>query len=142
MPSGATGWLPALLTPDEVKAGCDAIRVYCEKQGRNFADIDIAPQISVSIAKTSQEAKARFEKSQIYRHSLSLGKSTMKGKDASNYTERNLVGSVEEVREMVERYIEAGVTTFSALIFADNTLEETREHMQFFSEEIIARYSK
>lgn len=137
-----TGWLPALLTPEEVKAGCDAIRECCEKEGRNFADIDIAPQISVSIAKTSQEAKARYEKSQIYRHSLSLSKSTMKGRDASNYTERNLVGSVEEVREMVERYIEAGVTTFSALIFADNTLEETREHMQFFAEEIIARYSK
>jgi len=45
-------------------------------------------------------------------------------------------------REQVERYIEAGVQTFSALIFADNTLEETRDHMAFFSEEIIKKYGK
>lgn len=137
-----TGWLPALLTPDEVAAGVQQLGEACAKVGRDVKDIDIAPQLSVSIAKTHEEAVARYEKSQIYRHSCSLGKSTMKGKDATRYMERNLVGSVEEVREQVERYIEADVTTFSALIFADNTLEETREHMQFFSEEIIQHYNK
>ena len=135
-----TGWLPALLTPAEVKAGVAALTAACEAAGRSIDEIDIAPQLSVSIAKTTQEAKARFEKSQIYRHTCSLGKSTMKGKDPTIYTERNLVGSVEEVREMVGRYIEAGVTTFPALIFADNTQEETREHMQFFAEEIISKF--
>ena len=47
-----------------------------------------------------------------------------------------------QVRAQVERYIEAGVNTFSALIFADSNLEETRDHMQFFAEEIISKYSK
>ena len=112
----------------------------CAQVGRDVNQIDIAPQLSVSIAKTHEEAVARYEKSQIYRHSCSLGKSTMKGKDATQYLDRNLIGSVDEVRAQVERYIEAGVTTFSALIFADNTLEETREHMQFFAEEIINHY--
>ena len=137
-----TGWLPALLTPAEVKAGVDAISAECSAVGRSIAEIDIAPQFSVSIAKTHEEAVARYEKSPIYRHSCSLGKSTMKGKDATNYLERNLIGSVDEVKAQVERYIEAGVNTFSALIFADNTLEETRDHMQFFSEEIISKYNK
>ena len=66
----------------------------------------------------------------------------MKGKDATNYLERNLIGSVDEVKAHVEQYIEAGVTTFSALIFADSTQEETREHMQLFAEEIISKYGK
>ena len=66
----------------------------------------------------------------------------MKGRDAGNYLDRNLIGSPDEVRARVEQYIEAGVTTFSALIFADSNLEETREHMQFFSEEIISKYGK
>lgn len=136
-----TGWLPALLTPDEVKSGVDAITAECEAVGRSIKDIDIAPQISVSIAKTHEEAVERYERSQIYRHSCSLGKSTMKGRDATQYLDRNLVGSVDEVRAQVERYIEAGVTTFSALIFADSNLEETRDHMQFFAEEIISKYS-
>ena len=137
-----TGWLPALLTPDEVRYGCQMLEKACADCGRDFHEIDVGHQLSVSIARSSQEAKARFEKSQIYQHALSLSKSTMKGRDASNYMERNLVGSVEEVREMVERYMEAGVTTFSALIFGDNTLEETRDHMQLFAEEIIGRYGK
>jgi probable F420-dependent oxidoreductase len=136
------GWLPALLTPDEVKSGVAAIREICEKEGRNPNELEIAPQISVSIARTREEAIERYEKSQIYKHSCSLGKSTMKGKDPTNYTERNLVGSVDDVKEMVERYINAGVTTFSALIFADNTLDETRDHMRLFSEEIIKLYGK
>ena len=117
----------------------DAITEECAAVGRSIKDIDVAPQISVSIAKTHEEAVARYERSQIYRHSCSLGKSTMKGKDPTDYLNRNLVGSVEEVCEQVERYIEAGVQTFSALIFADNTLEETRDHMAFFSEEIIKK---
>lgn len=137
-----TGWLPALLTPEEVAFGCTAIKEHCANEGRDYAEIDIAPQLSISVARTTEEARARFEKSQIYRHSLSLSKSTMKGKDASKYAERNLVGSVEEVTERIGRYMEAGVTTFSALIFADSTLEETRDHMQFFSEEIISKFSK
>lgn len=137
-----TGWLPALLTPDEVKSGVAALKEACDAVGRDVSTIDVAPQLSVSIAKTHEEAIERWEKSQIYRHSCSLGKSTMKGKDATNYMERNLIGSVDEVKAQVERYIEAGVTTFSALIFADSTLEETRDHMQFFAEEIISKYNK
>lgn len=137
-----TGWLPALLTPEEIKSGVEAIAAECEAVGRSIKDIEIAPQISVSIAKTHEEAVARYERSQIYRHSCSLGKSTMKGRDATQYLDRNLVGSVDEVRAQVERYIEAGVNTFSALIFADSNLEETRDHMQFFAEEIISKYSK
>lgn len=137
-----TGWLPALLTPDEIKQGVKLLGEACAKEGRDVHSIDIAPQLSVSLARTHEEAVERYEKSQIYRHSCSLSKSTMKGRDATNYLERNLIGSVDEVRAQVERYMEAGVTTFSALIFADNTLEETREHMQFFAEEIISKYKE
>lgn len=137
-----TGWLPALLTPAEVKESTVKLEEALGAVGRSISEIDIAPQISVCIAKTHEEAVERFEKSQLYRHTCSLGKSTMRGRDATNYLERNLVGSVEEVCAQVERYIEAGVDTFSALLFADNTLEETKEHIQFFSEEIISRYSK
>jgi probable F420-dependent oxidoreductase len=134
-----TGWLPALLTPEEVKVGCENLRRGCDSYGRNFHELDIAPQIGVCIAKTHEEAVAKYERSQMYRHSLTLGKSTMKGKNASNYLDRNLIGSVDEVKSIIEQFRNAGVTTFSALIFCDSSLEETKEHIQFFSEEIIQR---
>ena len=137
-----TGWLPALLTPEEVSNGRRALEVVFSESDRSIDEIDIAPQLSVSIAKTHEEAVEKYERSQMYKHSVSLQQSTMKGKDTSNYLERNLIGSVEEVEEMVERYIEAGVTTFSALIFTDNTVEETKEHIQLFSETIIKKYAE
>ncbi len=137
-----TGWLPALLTPEEVRNGKNALEEIFSRSERSFDEIDIAPQLSVSIAKTHEEAVDKYERSQMHKHSISLQQSTMKGKDTSNYLERNLIGSVDEVQEMVERYIDAGVTSFSALIFTDNTVEETKEHMQLFAETIIKKYAE
>lgn len=133
-------WLPALLTPAEVKVGCERIKEFCGQYNRDFSTVDIAPQIAVAVAKTREEAAKRFEASQMYKHTCSLKKSTMKNQDPTQYFDRNLIGSVDDVCEQIERYIEAGVTTLSALIFANNSIEETREEMQFFSEEIIAKF--
>ena len=63
----------------------------------------------------------------------------MKNQD-SNYSQRNLVGTVETVGEKIEEYLEAGVTTFSALLFATNTLVGFLEMMQQFAEEIIPAF--
>ncbi|NLN70348.1 MAG: LLM class flavin-dependent oxidoreductase, partial [Chloroflexi bacterium] len=117
-----TGWLPALLTPDEVREGYDRINELCEHYGRNINTIDIAPQLGISIAKTHEEAVARYKRSQMYLHSLTLGKSTMKGRDATNYLDRNLIGSVDEIKSRIALYKNAGLNTFSALIFTDSCL--------------------
>lgn len=135
------GWLPFDLTVDEIAAGVATLHEKCEAAGRVY-DIDVAPQFCISIGRTHEEACEKFERSQIYKHTISLEQSTLKGKKASDYTERNLVGSPEEIIERIEAYRKAGVTTFSALLFANNTLEETREDMQFFAESVIAHYNK
>lgn len=135
------GWLPFDLTIDEIASGVFRLREKCSEAGRVY-DIDVAPQFCISIGRTHEEACEKFERSQIYKHTISLEQSTLKGKKASDYTERNLIGSPEEIIERIEAYRAAGVTTFSALLFANNTLEETREDMQFFSETVISHYSK
>lgn len=135
------GWLPFDLTVDEIASGVSKLREKCDAAGRVY-DIDVAPQFCISIGRTHEEACKKFEGSQIYKHTISLEQSTLKGKKASDYTERNLVGSPEEIMERIEAYRAAGVTTFSALLFANNTLEETREDMQFFSETVISHYSR
>ena len=114
-----TGWLPAILTVDE---------------------IDIAPQFGISVCKTHEEALEKFQNSQLYRHGISLAQSTMKGRDATNYAARNLVGSVDEVIERIQQYIDAGVTHFSALTFVDKDIERTKESMQFFAEEVLPAF--
>ena len=135
------GWLPFDLTVDEIAAGVTKLREKCEAAGREY-DIDVAPQFCISIGRTHEEACKKFEQSQVYKHTISLEQSTLKGKKASDYTERNLVGSPDEIIERIEAYRNAGVTTFSAMIFANNTIEDTREDMQFFSETVIAHYNK
>lgn len=135
------GWLPFDLTVDEIAASVAKLKEKCAEAGRTY-DIDVAPQFCISIGRTHEEACQKFERSQIYKHTISLEQSTLKGKKASDYTERNLVGSPDEIIERIEAYRAAGVTTFSALLFANNTLEETREDMQFFSESIISKYNK
>lgn len=133
------GWLPFDLTTEEIAAGVAKLKAKCQEAGRPY-DIDIAPQLCISIGKTHEEACRKFENAQIYRHTISLEQSTLKGKKASDYTQRNLIGSPDELIERIEAYREVGVTTFSAMIFANNTIEETREDMQFFSESVMKYY--
>lgn len=131
------GWLPAVLSPAEVRKGVAEIGRYLEENGRKDATIDIAPQLVVSIGRTHEEAVARFEKAQVHKHLVSLKKSTLKGQQSGTLLDRSLIGTPAEIRAKVQEYVEAGVTTFSAMLFADNTVEEFMESMQSFAEDVI-----
>ncbi|MEH7251179.1 LLM class flavin-dependent oxidoreductase [Neobacillus niacini] len=135
------GWLPAVLTPEEVKKGVEDIGEFCVQFNRNPGEIDIAPQLVISIAKTREEGVSRFESSQTYKHLESLKKSTLKNQDTQTYENRNLIGTPDEIGEKIQEYIKAGVTTFSGLLFANNTVDEMLESMQFFSEEVMSKFS-
>lgn len=133
------GWLPAVLSPAEVKSGVTQIRRYLEEYGRGEQQIDVAPQLVVSLGRTHEEAVRRFEASQVHKHLVSLKKSTLKGQQSGTMEERSLIGTPDEIAEQIDRYVEAGVTTFSAMLFANNTIDSFIESMQWFSEEVIDR---
>jgi probable F420-dependent oxidoreductase len=136
----ATGWIPACLTPEEVAAGLAEIRAAAAAAGRELpADFDVAPQLSVSLGRTREEAWARFERSQLYAHMRSLSQSTLKGRQDS-WFERNLIGSPDDILEQVAKYEQAGVTTLSALLFAANDVSETLDQMAEFAETVIKPY--
>lgn len=132
-----TGWLPSSLTPEEVKSGKKKIKMYCEKMEQLDKKVEIAPQITCSIAKTHEAAVKKYEKSQIYVHKMSLKQSTFRNQDVEAYERRILVGAPYEICERVQEYIDAGVTTFASMLFADNSLSEFLESMEFFAEEVI-----
>ena len=135
------GWLPAVLPPDQFKERLDHLYRTAEEAGRDPAAIDVAPQFSVSIDRTHERALERFRKSGMYQHLLSLKKSTLKDVDLSNVEAFNLVGSPEEIMEKVRAYGEAGVTHFCSLIFGTDSIDDTLEQMQFFSEEIMPHFA-
>jgi alkanesulfonate monooxygenase SsuD/methylene tetrahydromethanopterin reductase-like flavin-dependent oxidoreductase (luciferase family) len=138
----ATGWLPAVLSPDEIRAGLAEITRIAERHGRELPpDFDVAPQLSVGIGSSTQDALARFERSQLATHMRSLSASTLKEQQGS-WAERNLIGSPEQILDQVHRYAEAGVTTLCGLLFACNTVEETLDAMAGFAENVIDPYRK
>lgn len=138
----ANGWLPAVLGPDDVRAGLAEIRAIAEGAGRVLpSGFEVAPQLSVGIGTTQEDALARFEASQLATHMRSLSASTLKDQKGG-WVERNLIGSPEQIIERVHAYADAGVTTLCGLLFACNTVEETLDAMADFAENVIAPYRK
>jgi alkanesulfonate monooxygenase SsuD/methylene tetrahydromethanopterin reductase-like flavin-dependent oxidoreductase (luciferase family) len=131
------GWMPACLTVAEIASGMSNIERIADEHGREFPrDFDVALQVAVSIGPTHEAAIKSFEASQIYAHTRSLSKSTLKGKQ-SDYQDRNLIGTAESVAEQIAAYGEAGVTTMAALLFTCDTIAETIEAMEEFASEVI-----
>jgi probable F420-dependent oxidoreductase len=134
----AHGWLPACLTPAEVVDGIADVRRAAEAVDRDLPDnFDVAPQMSVALGPTEQQAMDTFQSSQLYSHMRSLSESTLKGRQA-DWAERNLIGTPERIIDQVGRYAEAGVTTLCGLLFASNDVDRTRDQMQQFAETVIA----
>jgi probable F420-dependent oxidoreductase len=138
----AQGWLPAVLPPEQLRQRLDHLQRAAANAGRDASQIDIAPQFSVSIAKTHEEAVALFHASHIYQHMLSLKKSTLKDVDLSQSETINLIGSPAEIGEKIQMFVQAGVTHFCSLIFGSKTIEDSIEQMHFFSEEVMNHFSK
>lgn len=139
----ANGWLPACLTPAEYAAGLEEIR-RLEAQSDHEADrpFEATMQLVVAMDDRREGAVARFRSSQVHSHLASLGASTMKGRLAEPLEARNLVGTPDDVGEQVQAYLEAGVETFAALLFAVDTVEEEFEAMERFSEQVIAPFTR
>jgi len=138
----ANGWLPACLTPAEYAAGLEEIHRL-----KNDANIgadrpfEAAIQLAVSLHDSHEIAVERFRGSQVHNHLASLGSSTMKGRLGGSIEQRNLIGTPGEVRQQVQAYIEAGVETFAGLLFATDTVEETIEAMEQFSEQVMGPFT-
>lgn len=132
------GWMPACLTPAEVAAGLEEIRAAAEQAGRQLPpDFEVALQVGVSIAPTREQACERFRASQVYAHLRSLSASTLKDQDLGDLEARNLIGTPDDIAEQVAAYRAAGVTTLAGLLFATNTVQETLDAMDAFSQAII-----
>ncbi len=132
------GWLPACLTPAEYAVGVAEIEAVAAAAGRDLSvGFERCLQLVVSVAPTTGGATDRFEGSQVYAHLRSLSGSTMKGRLDDDLLVRNLVGSVEQVRDRIGRYREAGVDTLAGLLFATDTPEATTEAMERFAQDIM-----
>jgi probable F420-dependent oxidoreductase len=135
----ADGWIPAGMEPERLKGMVDSIRQLAAAAGRDPSKIAIAPQYVVHVAKTNEAAIARFRQSQMYKHLVSLGKSTLKAQKSLPMEDINLIGSPAAVIEKTEHLKAAGVTHFLGLYFAANDVQELLDQMQLFAEEVTPK---
>lgn len=133
------GWLPAVLSPEEIRTGVADVHRAAEKAGRDPSRIDIAPQLVVSIGRTHEEALERFHASQLYKHLESLRTTTLR-EQTGGYEQRNLIGSPEGISERIRAYQAAGVTTLAGLLFVANTVGEALESIELFGREVVPNF--
>jgi probable F420-dependent oxidoreductase len=134
------GWLPAVLPVDVLKRKVAILREAAQAAGRSSEAIDIAPQMSVSVGKTPENALARFRNSQVYQHMLSLKRSTLKDLDLTQVERMNLIGTPDQIGEQITVYRDAGVTHCCALIFPATTIEDTIDQMDWFARDVMREF--
>jgi probable F420-dependent oxidoreductase len=134
------GWLPGMLTPVEIASMLEDLKNYCAKYRRNFNEIDIAPQLTVCVAKTREEAIKKFKNSVWYKHLESLRSSTLKGVDVNDFVQRGLIGNIDDVIDKIQAYIDAGVTNFPHIKFPVNDFNDEKKDVEFFAKEIIPSF--
>lgn len=130
------GWLPAGMPAAHAREKVTAFRELVEEQGREWGDMDVAMQLVAYVGKTHEDSVARFRKSQMYKHLVSLSDSTLKDQVGTRHEETNLVGSVDEVIEKANRFREAGVKHLCGTYFCADDVQELLDQMQIFAEEV------
>jgi probable F420-dependent oxidoreductase len=134
------GWLPASLSVDDIRKGVEKLWDFARAAGRDPSEIDIAPQVMVTMGEHHEEAVVRFKQSQMYKHMMSLKDSTLRDQDLGKIEEYNLVGTPDEVIEKIHRLADAGVTHCAAMNFISQTPTEMMEQMQYFAERVLPSF--
>ena len=128
------GWLPGWRPFHEIKERIGMLHMYAEKAGRNPKEIEVAPQFSLLVGKTQEEAESTYMKSGLVAHRISLAHT---GRDPAYQVTANLVGSPQSVIDKIHQLKAMGVDHCAAMAVAVNTQEALIEQLHWFSEEIM-----
>jgi probable F420-dependent oxidoreductase len=128
------GWLPGWRPFEELEERIRLLRRLAAEHGRDPDAIEVAPQFSVTVARTMEEAERAYMASGLVAHRKSLAYT---GRDLSRQVDANLVGSPDVIREKVARLEAIGVQHCSALMFPTETVSEMLEQMQWLAETVM-----
>lgn len=134
------GWLPAGLSPEGIAAGKEKLDTWARAAGRDPSAIAIAPQLIVCTGRSAEEARATFERSQLYHHLVSLQQSTMKDVSVDEYLTTNLFGTPDDISRQVEALEGVGVSHLCGLYFVGSTVEEMMDQVRVFAGEVMPSF--
>jgi probable F420-dependent oxidoreductase len=130
------GWLPAWRPLTEMQERIARLKARAVELGRHPDAVEIAPQFSVTVGKTLEEAERRYMASGLVAHRVSLAYT---GRDLSHQVVANLVGSPDVILEKIDKLRAIGVDHCSALMFPADTVSEMNEQIEWFATDVMAK---
>ena len=134
------GWMPAGLPVDRLAAGVRTLREHAEANGRDPGALAVAPQMVLCLGDDAADAVARFRRSQVYEHLVSLRNTTLKGIDIDAYVSENLIGDPATVTDRIAGLAEAGAGHLAGMIVVANTVDEMLDQMERFAAEVAPAF--
>src|SRR5258708_9170436 len=125
-----TGWLPGWRPWPELEERIKSLKARAAELGRDPAEVEIAPQFPMTIARTAEEAERRYMASGLVHHRKSLAYT---GRDLSKQVIANLVGSPDLIREKVEGLKKIGVDHACALMIPADSMAEFEDQGEWFA---------
>jgi probable F420-dependent oxidoreductase len=130
------GWMPGWRPIVELRDWIAHLRKRVAEAGRADDSVEVAPELSATIAANHEDAVRRYEASRFARHRRSRDPAK---RDPTLVTASNLVGSPEAILERVAALADAGVDHCAAIAFPAETVDELLDQWGRFSAEILSR---
>jgi len=130
------GWLGGWRPGNELEERIRIIKDRSEEAGRPRDIVEIAPQFSLLLAKTDEEAEVKYMASGLVAHRKSLAYT---GRDLSQQVTANLVGSPDTVIEKITHLKSIGVDHCCALMIPANSVAEMNEQIEWFAQDVMTR---
>lgn len=128
------GWMPGWRPLDELRRWVGILRERALEAGRDPRAIEVAVELSATIAPRHEDALRRYEASRFVRHRRARDRT---GRDVRLMAGSNLVGSAEAILERVSELALAGVDHCAAIAFPAETTDELVDQWTLFAEEVV-----
>lgn len=126
-----TGWLPPWIPPEAYRERIEDLRRAAVAKGRGDVDFDIATEVYACIARTGEEAR------RVSARTLGvLPDGFADDATPSAIAAAGLVGSSDEIRDKLERYVAAGVRHYE-MKFVYHTIDHLIEQLEQFASEVM-----
>jgi probable F420-dependent oxidoreductase len=130
------GWIPGWRPIAELREWTTHLRDLVSERGRVPGSVEVAPELSATIAPRHEDAVRRYEASRFARHRRSRDPAK---RDPALMTASNLVGSPDAILEKVAVLADAGVDHCAAIAFPAETMDELTEQWGQFAAEVLTR---
>jgi probable F420-dependent oxidoreductase len=132
------GWLPGWRPFEEVRERTALLRRLTAEAGREPRAVEAAVQFTLVLGRTDAEASARYRKTGMVQHRVSLAPT---GRDPARAEANNLIGSPARVTDHLGVLREAGVDHVCAMQFPHDTVAEMLEQMEWFARDVMPAFA-